>query len=146
MRKNTVVALLLALALLFGFAVPAQAAGNPPEIQQEAGDELTLYFAYTNNIYTLLSISSGKAYLLGDVTGYQGITTKIEITLTLQKKTLLVFWSDVASWSATFNRCDGILYKEYGVSSGTYRMVATYKVYKGTAYETINEQTASISA
>ena len=145
MRKKTLVALLLSLVLLFGFSVPAQA-GIPPEVQQDNGDELVLYYAYTNSTCTHLSVSSGKAYILGDVVGYYGITTKIEITLTLQKKTLLFFWSDVASWSATFNTYDGILNKVYSVSNGTYRVAATYKVYRGSAYETINEQTASVSA
>jgi len=141
MRKKTL-AIILSLVLLLGFSIPIQAV-NPPELQQNIDDELVLRYAYTNHVVTNLSIASNIAYIDASLSGYPGTTTKVEITAKLQKKTLLFFWSDVESWSGTFNTYRGSIYKAYGVSSGTYRVVATYKAYSGSASETINAQSGN---
>lgn len=100
---------------------------------------VTPNWAYTNDTLTALSISgSGVATGTAKITGYSGTTTKITITMYLEKKGFLgLFWSETASWTQTFNDYKGALSKSYNVSGGTYRIRAVYIAYKGTASETI---------
>jgi len=101
--------------------------------------------SYTKMLDTQLSISSAKkAYISCSAVGYSGTTTKVEITATLEKKVLL-WWSDVQTWSGVYYGLQGTLYKELSVASGKYRVKAVYKVYSGSSYETITAYSAEIS-
>jgi len=106
---------------------------------EDDGGGVTVFYAYTHSTNTILSIpSSGTATAYASLQGYQGITTKVEITMTLQKKGGLfnLFWNDVTTWSQSFNSHSGTLSKQHNVSSGTYRVKAIYKAYSGNNSET----------
>ncbi len=98
-------------------------------------------YDYTASHVTNLTISGGTASCKASLTGYSGTTSKIEITMTLQKKTLL-WWSNVESWTGTYNTYYGSLTKSKAVDSGTYRVKAVYKVYSGSKSETITGYSA----
>ena len=55
-------------------------------------------YTYTSGISATLTNSNGKAMCAGNVDGYSGETTKIVLTVTLQKKTLF-WWSEVEEWT-----------------------------------------------
>ena len=104
-------------------------------------------FWYTADTITVLSISStGVATGTAKITGYSGTTTKVTITMTLQKKGgfLNLFWNDVVTWTQTFNNYKGALSKNYNVSGGTYRIRADYVAYKGSASETITAYSSEV--
>lgn len=93
-------------------------------------------YDYTCYNSTSISYSNGTMYCDASIEGYSGITTKIEITMTLQKKGL--WWSKVQSWSGTYNKDYATLSKSYATTkSGKYRVKAVYKVYSGSDSEKI---------
>lgn len=101
-------------------------------------------FLYTEGTYTSLSIDSGSAWCYGNVIGIDGVTTRIDITLYLQKRVLL-FWTTDTSWSDTFYDYEASMYQLHLVSSGTYRVKAVYVVYSGSDSETITEYSATVT-
>lgn len=48
--------------------------------------KIVLYNQFTNNTGTLLSLPSGQASATAKFVGYPGTTTKVTITMTLQKQ------------------------------------------------------------
>ncbi len=67
-------------------------------------------YEYASKVNATLSKSSGKAKCTGNVFGYSS-TTKIKITMTLQKKTLL-WWSEVEEWTTTVSSSQVTLSKK----------------------------------
>lgn len=94
--------------------------------------------SYTNYTFTGLDITTaGLACCTADVEGYDGITTKVHIRMTLQKYTVL-WWSDQITWENAFTGIEGALCRNTTVtSSGRYRVRAVYTVYSGSASEEI---------
>lgn len=135
-----IISLLLSIVLLCSVSTVAYAQ-NPDAIQEnnialQAAD-VTPCFEYTNSTVTSLSIStSGKATCSTSITGYSGVTTKIVIKMTLQKKTLL-WWSAQETWTTTINNFVGSLVKSATVDSGKYRVKVEYTVYSGSNSEEI---------
>ena len=82
-----------------------------------------------------LVISNNKAHCTSRLIGYQS-TTKIVITMTLQKKTLF-WWSKVETWTGTYNDFVAELYKTKSIENGTYRIKTKFVVYSGSDSETI---------
>jgi hypothetical protein len=74
---------------------------------------------------------------VGHVLGYNGTTTKIVLTMTLQKKTLL-WWSKVQEWTVTANSYTTGISKTATVDSGTHRVKVEAKVYAGSNYENVD--------
>ena len=98
--------------------------------------EIQPCYSYTSSIKATLNNSNGKALCAGSVTGYNGKTTKIKITMTLQKKTLL-WWNEVENWSSTVNNYKSTLEKIATVGSGKHRVKVEAVVYSGSSSETI---------
>jgi len=116
---------------------------EPSDKEEPPGGEK---FSYTNITVTGLNINaSGTATCVADFIGYSGITTKVETSMTLQKRFLLLFWTDEASWSQTFTGHMGTLAKTKAVTSGTYRVKATYVAYSGQNSETVNSTSGSMT-
>ena len=133
-------AMLLCVVLMCSFSTVAYAQNpaviTPDELVQTESDIMPC-FEYTNTTATSLSIStSGTATCTARLNGYNGITTKIDIKMTLQKKTLL-WWSEVDSWSTTINNSYGALTKTASVGSGKYRVKVDFTVYSGSNSEKI---------
>ena len=99
-------------------------------------NEVQPYYSYTSSIKATLSKLNGKAVCAGSVTGYNGTTTKIKITMTLQKKTLL-WWSEVNEWTTTVSGYKATLEKTATVNSGKHRVKVEAIVYSGSKSETI---------
>jgi len=137
--SKRIASLLLAALLLFSCAFGASATTElPMELRSsDNGDPPPSRFSYTNYTLTGLNIvASGTAYCVADFVGYPGTTTRVDIEMKLQKRTLLLFWTDEQTWTLTFNSHSGTLSKSKAVTSGTYRVQATYTAYSGTKTET----------
>ena len=135
MSKNVkrIVCLLMSLLLLCPLNLVASSASTAGETAVQPR------LNYTNNTAISLTITtSGIAYCAADVQGYDGITTKIHIKMTLQKYTVL-WWSKVESWEGTFNNVYGTLSETAQVGSGRYRIKAEFTVYSGSSYEEITD-------
>lgn len=136
-------AMLMCLVLICGIGVVASAEGgsSADEYNQtvsENGENLVQpCYDYTNIITATLANSGGKAVCAGSVMGYNGTTTKIVLTMTLQKKTLL-WWSKVQEWTVTVNNYTAAISKTVSVDSGTHRVKVEAKVYAGSNYENVD--------
>lgn len=93
-------------------------------------------YAYISKCSTLLNVSNNQASCKVSVNGYSGTTTKIQITMTLQKKSG-ASWDPQNTWSKTINGYIGSLSGSTYVGYGTYRVKASVVVYSGTKSETI---------
>ncbi len=128
-KIRTAICLLMSLLLLFPLQVMASAATTENQVQPR--------WSYTNITYVDVHIASdGTATCLADAQGYDGITTKIYIKMTLQKYTFL-WWSKVETWETTIYDSVGFLSRTTQVGSGTYRVKAEYTVYSGSNSEDI---------
>ncbi len=137
--SKKIAALMLSVMLLFSAAVMVQAedsVGSGAEGISQSDSLVQPLFEYTNVTGVSLSISGGKATCVTTINGYYGITTKIVIKMTLQKKTLL-WWSKQESWTTTINDWYGGLTKTASVGSGTYRVKVEFTVYSGSKSEDI---------
>lgn len=135
------ISLILSISMLFSYCIQANAETLPQgEVEKtlSSQEEIRPFYNYTNDYLVSLNISNGNASCFSELWGINGRTTKIEITMTLQKKTLL-WWSKVESWTTTVNGYYAALSKTKSVDSGTYRVKAEFKVYSGSDSETIKE-------
>lgn len=100
--------------------------------------EISPYYSYTSRCSSTLIISGTTATCNSAATGYDGETTKIVVEQTLEKKTLIFFWSTVDSWNTTvIGSIADITKTKSGLSDGTYRLKTVFTVYAGSNYETI---------
>ena len=93
---------------------------------------------YISNATVSLTISnSGIATSTARITGFPGITTRVTITMTLQKRGgfLNLFWNDVATWSQSFNNHSGTLSQNISVGKGTYRVRASFTAFSANSSE-----------
>ena len=128
-KIRTAICLLMSLLLLFPLQVMASAATTENQVQPR--------WSYTDMTFVNILIDSdGTATCLADIEGYDGITTKIYIKMTLQKYTFL-WWSKVETWETTIYDSVGFLSRQTQVGSGTYRVKAEYTVYSGSNSEQI---------
>ncbi len=128
-----ILSVVMVIVLCCGFSLTANAQGistNDSSVQPR--------YNYTASVSTTLTNTNGDATCGTTVKGYIGTTTKIKITMTLQKKTLL-WWSEVETWTTTVNDYYLSLYKTTSVNSGKYRIKAEIVVYSGSASESITK-------
>ncbi len=131
MRK--IVPIIVDCMVLLSMAGVTASAAVPPD----NGGYTSPCYLYTNQAYSNLTIYKGVASCKSTIYGISGVTTKIEVTQTLQVKDGLS-WRRVTEWSETFNSWYCSYPNSYSpIGSGTYRVKTVVKVYKGTAYETI---------
>ncbi|MBQ8202733.1 MAG: hypothetical protein IJZ75_00430 [Clostridia bacterium] len=124
-----ILAFVMCVVMLCGTGLVANAEAAENQVQPR--------YNYTNIITATLANSDGKALCAGSVTGYNGTTTKIAMTITLQKKTLL-WWSDVQVWSrTTYTYYNDASYTK-SVESGTHRVKVVATVYSGSNSETVD--------
>lgn len=134
-----IMSLMLSIVLIFCVSIVASAESPivmPETLVQNSSDVMPC-FEYTDSTYASLSISSsGTATCTSALNGYSGITTKIVIKMTLQKKTLF-WWGAEQTWTSTINGDYGSLAKTASVGSGTYRVKAEFTAYSGSNSEEI---------
>jgi len=138
------IGLMLGIVLVFSVMATVNAQGIGDSINPD--DPIVgTYALYTKSTRTDLSISSGQASALAIFNGYNGITTKVTITMTLQKQGFLgLWWTDEASWTETFNNYNATMDRKATVSGGTYRVKAVYTAYGGSASETFTEYSLNV--
>lgn len=124
-----ILALVMCLVLMCGTGLMASAETAENQVQPR--------YSYTRGISATLANSGGKALCVGDVNGYNGTTTKIVVTMTLQKKTLL-WWSKVDEWTTTANTYMASISKTVAVDSGTHRVKVEATVYSGSNSEEVS--------
>ncbi len=95
-------------------------------------------FSYTASVSATLTNSSGKAICGTIVEGYKGITTKIKVTMTFQKKVLLL-WTDIQTWSTSVNDYYLSFHKTISHNGGKYRVKSQIVSYSGSASESITK-------
>ena len=133
--KKVVVAILCGLLILTIHVQTGIASDSNLAIEEEIS---TAKWSYTRLTKTGLTISSaGKATCLASITGYPGTTTKVEINMYLQQLKN-GSWTNVSSWSKTFNTYTGTLENTKTVTKGySYRVKVSYYAYSGTKKENI---------
>lgn len=95
--------------------------------------------SYTNMAETISAISNGNVTSFGSITGYPGITTKVTISLTLQRRvTNTLLWSYYRFGpTRIFNSYRGSTEMTHAVERGyQYRTKATFTAYSGSNSET----------
>jgi hypothetical protein len=135
--SRKILSIVLAVLLLFTASVVANAESVEIDVIENTSSEETVQprYDYTSSTWVNLVISNNKASCTSRLIGYQS-TTKIVITMTLQKKTLF-WWSEVETWTGTYNDFVGELSKSKSIESGTYRIKTKFVVYSGSDSETI---------
>lgn len=107
--------------------------------------QISPYYNYTQSNTASLKISnSGTATCYSTITGYPNLTTKIKLTMYLEKKTLW-WWSEETNWTSTVKGYYNSLSKNYSVTSGTYRLRVVYTVYSNSSSETITGYSKEVS-
>jgi hypothetical protein len=151
MKKVCLAILSLAMALCLGMAgaVSAHAAAlinDDVAIQIEIPNEVMM--AFIQQTTTSLRISGGQATLAGTIIGYNGLTTRVVITLHLERRVnSSSAWSTIFSDSArTFNSFAGSHQITRAVTSGfQYRVRAVYTAFAGTRSETITAYSSIVT-
>lgn len=132
LKRITALGMVLVLALTI-FCLPVNA------------DEDGITYLYTQKCSSNLSISSLNATCKSSLTGYSGITTKIEVTQTLQVKNGAQ-WRKCEAWESTFNNYYCTFTNNRTVYSGNqYRVKSEFTVYSGSSYETITVYSYTVS-
>ena len=143
----------VALVLTFGLLFNSMAFANSiednndfmeEEYQQEGSPNLSRW-SYTSSTTEGLTInSSGSATMTSSVTGYRGVTTKIDIYFYLQKYDGT--WKNVKTYKDTINNYYGAKEHTYSpLDKGySYRLRCTYYVYgPDNTYDHFMEYTAT---
>lgn len=140
--KKRIISFLTVLVMAFSLSAVTYAEVPTAGIEKPEFEEpgITPQYTYTDSCKASLSISGGTAYCSTKVSG-KSTATKIQITMTLQKKTLL-WWSDKSEWTTTVNSSTALFEKTASTGSGTYRVKAVCKVYSGSASESITVYSA----
>ena len=120
MRRLISVLLVLMMSVCMTLPVCAM------EERDAANEEVSVNYVSINTISSSLSFSNGFAKCSTNVVGKAG-TTKIKITMHLQKKTDGA-WHDVETFSGSKNARSYTLTGSKAVSKGTYRIKSTVKV------------------
>lgn len=126
---------ILVLAMVFGVGVMGTTAVSATE-----AIEIMPFLSYTSITSTGVGISGGQVVCVGHISGYKGTTTKVEMTVYLERKLASSStWSTYASSSKqTFNDYTGTYQmKVTAVKGYQYRTRAVYVAYAGTKSETI---------
>lgn len=93
------------------------------------------YYDLTNSISARIYISDQTAICGGTVNGKSSVN-KIEMEMTLQKKTLF-WWSKVETWTLTEYSSTATMEKSKAIDSGTYRVEVKATVYNVSSKETV---------
>lgn len=141
MRKR-IISVILTVVMLCSMGMGTQLFSVNAQVIEDAG--VQPLYDYTSSTSVLLSISDGTAICSATLDGYAGITTKVSIDMTLQKKTLW-WWSEVQTWHTTYYENYAICTESTTVGSGTYRVKAEFIAYSGTASESITSYSQEYS-
>lgn len=112
MKKRTLLTLALICALIFSLAAPICASLLYNNIRSTDGNAF---------------ISGSTLYTIAEFTGTEDITESVTVEIKVEKKTLLLFWSEVETWTDTVNNWKGSVSHSLALSNtGNYRVTITY--------------------
>jgi len=136
MRKR-IVFLALCCVMLSAGSVQAFATESSAALQSAVQYSISPYMDYIAQANGTLYINSnGIATVDCDVYGYQGTTTRVEISANLQQYKS-GRWVTIKTFTAISNSHRTSLSETYSVTKGySYRVQATIKAYSGSAVET----------
>ena len=128
---------IICLILCFGTLI-----GNP--VNLSANNAVSPRLDNGASVNTAFSVSSnGVAQIILDYSGNEQITAGAKITTQLQKRFLLVFWTDVDGgyWVDESSESSYTAVHTLSVATGTYRVQVEYLLYgtDGTV-ETVNDE------
>ena len=87
---------------------------------------------YNNTLYTGTDFAitdDGRALVAVSCDGYTGVTTRITVSIRIEKRSFLLFWNEVVVDSHTVRATSIFETYEYQLSDkGTYRCTVTYSV------------------
>jgi len=138
----------LALCFLLVFSCMMVASATTTSADEANTSPTPTRWSYINNTTTSIGISGGKAICAGSITGYKGITTKVEITLTLQRKL-----ASSSTWDDFYNHpkqifndyCGTASFSKAIVSGYQYRTKAFYTAYSGSSSESLTQYSSVVS-
>ena len=144
-----VLSVLLCMVLLLGFIPVFASAGSADDDRAatSVGDSSTR-MSYTNCAVASIGISGGQVISGGIIDGYKGITTKVEITLTIQRRANAnSLWAD---WyrhpKQTFNTYYGTATCSKDAAKGyQYRTKADFVAWSGSSYEAFTVYSGYVS-
>lgn len=120
-RKLTfLLTLVMAFSMIIASVLPTAAAENTVQPRLSNADTATVSFV----------IDNGVGYFAVTYNGNEGVFTQAKVSVTVQKRFLLVFWNDVDSWTGTSNNPFDEIYANFDIEkTGTYRAVYTLEFY-----------------
>ena len=150
MKKKFIRMILLALVCIMAFQTISFANNGyiednndfmEDEYDVEGTPNLTRW-SYTSSATESLYINGGTATMTSSVTGYSGVTTKIEIYFYLQQYSG-GSWKNLKTYKDTVNSWYAVKEHSYPVSKGyKYRLRCSYYVYSGSSYDHFMEYTS----
>lgn len=140
MRKRVISIVLSMLILL----IPCFSYANA-ELDAPTGEKIMEAYSYTSTVSTTLSINdTGVAKPRAVITGLPGTTTKLHVTMHLQKYSNGA-WKTVQSWSSSTASNSLTLSKSKNVSHGKYRTHTVFKAYHNSSSEQIVKNSATVT-
>lgn len=138
----------LALCLILGLGCMTLASASSLKEAETYDPRPPTRLSYIADTATNISIVGSNAICVGSCTGYQGTTTRVEITLTLQRKLATTStWSDYYNHPMqSFDTYKGTVSFTKGIVKGyEYRTKAVYTAYAGSNKETLTQYSGAQS-
>ena len=125
MKKTTKSFLIICLALIMLLTnMPVYASNNVSN-----SGTITPRWSHVNNVIFSFQATSSGGYIDVSYDGYEDSFAKANVHVKLQKKFLLVFWTDVDEWSSSSTDAYGLLSHVFELNgTGTYRAIFTFEV------------------
>lgn len=115
------------------------------DLDAPVGEKIMEAYSYTSTVSTTLSISgTGLAKPRAVINGLPGTTTKLHVTMQLQKYSN-GSWETVQSWSSSTASNSLALSKSKNVSHGKYRTHTVFKAYHNSSSETITKNSGIVT-
>ena len=115
------------------------------ELDAPTGEKIMEAYSYTSTVSTTLSINdTGVAKPRAVITGLPGTSTKLHVTMHLQKYSNGT-WKTVQSWSSSTASNSLTLSKSKNVSHGKYRTHTVFKAYHNSSSETITKNSGIVT-
>ena len=120
-RFTFLLTIVMAISMIIAGAIPASAAENA--IQPRLSN------ASTANVGFVVD-DSGVGHFSVLYNGKEATFTEAKVSVTIQKRFLLLFWDEVDRWTGISNELHGNFYTTFIlISKGTYRAVFTLEFY-----------------
>jgi hypothetical protein len=124
MNKITKTLLIICLAAVMCFtSIPVTAFASENSTQST----ITPRWSHLANVNFSFAATSTGGHVNVSYYGYTDSFARADVHIKLQKKFLLVFWTDVDEWSASSTEIDGIFSHTFTLNgTGTYKATLTF--------------------